>query len=453
YLSFDGVQGAIGMRAESTLEALPSSVQDALQNVFRELVEVDERGIVTRQRAPMKSVASTEEAKQLVGALIDARLLVSNTNSKGSPIVEVAHEALLRSWPRLASWIESCDEDLRQLRQVRIAVEEWVRHEKGEEFQWHEKRRYLQAGMLKNFRPMLSDDEWEFLGIELKELQELYQLIDHWVLTNYDQDELLPESKQRHFRKLVKQVSVKLTDTEKLFIYSDLRLLRDLHIQAVDWKNRGYPDSLLWSEDTQSHAREVAQSHDRKLNELEILFVDKNQRLLKKLFIDSENWVKQGQENDLLWSEDQQKLAKEAAQKYGHNLSENEQLFIISDLRLLRSLQIESTNWEEEGFKDDLLWPDHKQQLARGAAERYGHMLSDTEKLFIISELRLLRSLQIESTNWKEEGFKDDLLWPDHKQQLAREAVERYGHMLSDTEKRFLVSDYRQWFGKFFLTS
>nr|VFJ92746.1 MAG: NACHT domain-containing protein [Candidatus Kentron sp. LFY] len=167
YHRFDGVRGVIGKRAEETLAKLDPVVQDALSHAFRELVKVDDRGVVTRQRAPKPRVVLSPESDVLVTALTDARLLVSNVDGAGVPIIEVAHEALLRSWPRLAGWIESCKEDLRQLRQVRIAVEEWVRFGKAKVFLWHEERRlrslnHLQAAMLH-----LSEDELEFLGMSL----------------------------------------------------------------------------------------------------------------------------------------------------------------------------------------------------------------------------------------------------------------------------------------------
>ncbi len=53
YERFGGVQHAISQRAENTFQCLASAVQAELAHVFRELVQVDERGVATRQRAPL----------------------------------------------------------------------------------------------------------------------------------------------------------------------------------------------------------------------------------------------------------------------------------------------------------------------------------------------------------------------------------------------------------------
>ncbi len=53
--------------------------------------------------------------------------MVQSQAEDGTPMVEVAHEALLRSWARLTQWIEDTQDDLRLLRQVRLGAEEWDR--------------------------------------------------------------------------------------------------------------------------------------------------------------------------------------------------------------------------------------------------------------------------------------------------------------------------------------
>lgn len=127
YDKLHGVQGAIGERAETTFIALDPAAQACLADVFREICEVDERGVAIRRRASLKQTARTEPASRLVDALTKARLLVQSQSEAGQPIVEVAHEALLRSWTRLAKWIEETQDDLRLLRQVRLGAGEWER--------------------------------------------------------------------------------------------------------------------------------------------------------------------------------------------------------------------------------------------------------------------------------------------------------------------------------------
>jgi HEAT repeat protein len=140
YDKIGGVQGAIGKRSELIFARLKAPEQAALASVFRELVEVDDRGTATRVRAPLSRVATTKESQRLVTALTGARLLVQNKGEDNVPFVEVAHEALFRSWERLAQWIADTQDDLRLLRQVRIAASEWNLNERREDYLWSQER-------------------------------------------------------------------------------------------------------------------------------------------------------------------------------------------------------------------------------------------------------------------------------------------------------------------------
>ena len=140
YKELGGVQGAIGKRSEGVFMLLDPNEQAALPHVFRELVEVDERGTATRKRESFASVARTGEASSLVWAFTNARLLVMSSGENNQPYVEVAHEALLRSWERLADWIKSTQDDLRLLRQVRIAAQDWDRNGRRDDFLWSQER-------------------------------------------------------------------------------------------------------------------------------------------------------------------------------------------------------------------------------------------------------------------------------------------------------------------------
>jgi energy-coupling factor transporter ATP-binding protein EcfA2 len=138
YEAFGGVQGAIGTRAESVFNALPTETQATLPDVFRHLVEVDERGIPTRKRASLNDLSN--DAIQLAEALTNARLLTKASGENNQPVIEVAHEALLRSWPRLAGWIEMVRDDLYMLRMVRTAADDWARSGRQRTFLWPHER-------------------------------------------------------------------------------------------------------------------------------------------------------------------------------------------------------------------------------------------------------------------------------------------------------------------------
>lgn len=171
YEGFGGVQGAIGEQAKDAFEQVSPEAQTALPVVFRELVEVDERGTATRKRAPLETVTHEDPAcEELVRALVDARLLM--TSGGDYPVVEVAHEALFRSWPRLKTWVEEAQDDLILLRQVRHAALEWAAHDFSAAFLWPEERLKPVYEMIGRLKPHLSDIEREFIRSEFDRLIE-----------------------------------------------------------------------------------------------------------------------------------------------------------------------------------------------------------------------------------------------------------------------------------------
>lgn len=177
YNQIGGVQGAIGTRAEDTFMTLNGDDQ-TMQQVFHALVEVDERGTATRRRAQFQSEAVLEEVRNFIDAFTDARLLTTSYEySTRTATVEVAHEAILRSWPRLATWIEDTQDDLRLLRQVRSATHEWAERARPEFLLWPQERLKLVYAMLERLNPEMSENEREFIEPEqarlLRELEQV----------------------------------------------------------------------------------------------------------------------------------------------------------------------------------------------------------------------------------------------------------------------------------------
>jgi formylglycine-generating enzyme required for sulfatase activity/energy-coupling factor transporter ATP-binding protein EcfA2 len=170
YDAFGGVQGAIGTRAESVFNALPAETQATLPDVFRHLVEVDERGISTRKRANLKDLGS-DDAIRLADALTNARLLMKSSGENNQPVIEVAHEALLRSWPRLAGWIEMVRDDLYMLRMVRTAADDWARSGRQRTFLWpHERLNLVYDVLARLNHPPLDEITSEFIRPEAERL-------------------------------------------------------------------------------------------------------------------------------------------------------------------------------------------------------------------------------------------------------------------------------------------
>jgi hypothetical protein len=167
YQAFGGVQGAIGTRAQETFDKLSEAAKKTLPRVFRELLEVDENGTATRKRAPLEQVERDAASRELIQALVGARLL---TTSQG--LVEVAHEALFRSWGNLKAWIEEAQDDLILLRQVRTAAEWWNKYGRKPEYLWLDERLKPVYEMQKRLEPNWEEHEKEFIRLEVERLWE-----------------------------------------------------------------------------------------------------------------------------------------------------------------------------------------------------------------------------------------------------------------------------------------
>lgn len=125
YRDLGGVQAAIGERAEAAFTRLPPQAQGAFNTVFRDLVEVDERGEPTRRRAPLEPLIADPGAQNLINVLTNERLLVTG-RAEGGAMVEVAHEALLRTWDRLRLWIDGQVRDLQLRRRLEGEARTWA---------------------------------------------------------------------------------------------------------------------------------------------------------------------------------------------------------------------------------------------------------------------------------------------------------------------------------------
>jgi WD40 repeat protein/DNA-binding SARP family transcriptional activator len=131
YRSIGGVGAALGRRAEETYGSLDPSDQAASRQVFLRLVALDEGSGDTRRRALRSELTALEGIRRAAERTLDAfgahRLLTFDRDPiTRSPTVEVAHEALLREWPRLRRWVDEARGDLVQEHRLAAATSEWV---------------------------------------------------------------------------------------------------------------------------------------------------------------------------------------------------------------------------------------------------------------------------------------------------------------------------------------
>jgi hypothetical protein len=172
YDRLGGVQGAIGRRAEKVFSNVSVEAQAALPRVFRDLVDVDERSVATRQRALTSRFSADPAALELIAVLTDARLLIQSRGEDNLPVVEVAHEALLRRWARLVNWITETQDDLRLLHNVEQAAQEWRNNGRTQDFLWAPRRLDSVREMRIRLKPHFDPVTEEFIRGEQDQLIE-----------------------------------------------------------------------------------------------------------------------------------------------------------------------------------------------------------------------------------------------------------------------------------------
>ncbi|MEU6224783.1 helix-turn-helix domain-containing protein [Streptomyces sp. NPDC047042] len=110
-----GFEGALTQTAEEFHNALSDSRQRAARRLFLRLVALGEGTEDTKRRVPRQELDGGPDTEFVLEQATRARLLTADGDH-----VEIAHEVLIRCWPRLGGWL---DEDREQERLHRALTE------------------------------------------------------------------------------------------------------------------------------------------------------------------------------------------------------------------------------------------------------------------------------------------------------------------------------------------
>jgi WD40 repeat protein/DNA-binding SARP family transcriptional activator len=122
YHQAGGVRGAVARLAERAWLGLAPDQQAVAHRILLRLAGPGEGAAVVRRRVPLEEFTTTQDQRVLtvLEALADQRLV-----TKTKDAVEVAHEALLREWPRLRGWLEEDVQGRALHRHLIGAAREW----------------------------------------------------------------------------------------------------------------------------------------------------------------------------------------------------------------------------------------------------------------------------------------------------------------------------------------
>ena len=130
-----GLQGAVAKAADEILaaERVDAAQEALLRKAFLSMVRIMEDGTPARRPAHWDELPA--EIHPLLEKFVQGRLLVAGADADGRTL-EVAHEALFRSWDRLVLWLDENAEALRLRREIRMASGSWEAGERALEDLW-----------------------------------------------------------------------------------------------------------------------------------------------------------------------------------------------------------------------------------------------------------------------------------------------------------------------------
>lgn len=130
YHEIGGTTGALARRAEELFQSFNGEEQAATRQMFMRLVTLGEGTDDTRRRVLQSELLSLNQQSRAMPNVIEQfgkyRLLTFDHDPQTrSSTIEVAHEALIRQWERVRTWLDENREALRLHRRLTSATDEW----------------------------------------------------------------------------------------------------------------------------------------------------------------------------------------------------------------------------------------------------------------------------------------------------------------------------------------
>jgi len=169
YESLGGVGGALAQHAEATLSAMPFEQQGLVREAFRHLVTADRTRAVLSRKEMSQVLGGGPAAESALERLIHARLLTASDGEGGEDRIEVIHEALLTSWPRLVRWQQEDAESARMRHQLRAATRQWEERKRGKGLLWRKEALMEYRVWRSRYSGRLTESEEAFAAASLRE--------------------------------------------------------------------------------------------------------------------------------------------------------------------------------------------------------------------------------------------------------------------------------------------
>ncbi len=130
YRELGGIEGALASHADAVVAGLTPQEQSLVRAIFLQLVTPERTRAIISVRELRELWQEPDTVQRLVDGLVDARLLVTNTDDRQTTSsVEIVHESLIHRWPMLDHWLDEHQDDAQFLDQLKTAAKQW--HERG----------------------------------------------------------------------------------------------------------------------------------------------------------------------------------------------------------------------------------------------------------------------------------------------------------------------------------
>jgi WD40 repeat protein len=130
YREAGGVDGAIARTAETVFASLSENEQVIARGLFLRLTGVlEQEAPDTRRRADFTEIGDDPVTKNVQQQLIQARLITADEQG-----LQVAHEALIRKWPRLQRWLDADRQGIIIHRRLTNSAQMWVNNNQDGSF-------------------------------------------------------------------------------------------------------------------------------------------------------------------------------------------------------------------------------------------------------------------------------------------------------------------------------
>lgn len=120
YRASGGIRGAVAQSAERMWASLPREQQITVRALLLRLVTLTAGGEPAAARLTLASFRGDAEREQALDLLARCRLVTTDWAT-----ATVAHEAVVRAWPRLRSWLDDDAAGQATLRHLTVATEDW----------------------------------------------------------------------------------------------------------------------------------------------------------------------------------------------------------------------------------------------------------------------------------------------------------------------------------------